>query len=295
MTYRSVLEERIALQRSAAWHKLYAIPLQLFVIQAARLFGRPYPVRASLFWGGAMQVVLPEPMSMALYGYGYYDEVVSRMFLDWIRPGDTVLDIGAHFGYFSLLAAELVGPTGQVHAFEPTPSTYQRLAANVQHLPTVVANNQAVHADVRAAILTDYGTARGGWNSLTTPRLSARELAALHPVQVEVACMSVDKYCTARMIRPAFIKIDAEGSEEFVIEGAARTISRCRPVIVMEVGENRHRPPVKRVVDEGYDLLVYDSMDQPQLTMDFETAVLGYKDVLLVPRRRLPERVSSHA
>ena len=101
-------------------------------------------VPAQLFFGRTMNVVLPEIVSEQIYTYGLFDEVVTWLAIKAAREGDTVLDVGGHFGYFTLLFSELVGESGQIVAFEPTPSTYGLLRDNVKRCPNVVAENLAV-------------------------------------------------------------------------------------------------------------------------------------------------------
>ena len=71
-----------------------------------------------------MSVVLPEMISLQLYMYGLFDELVTGMALRAGRQGDVVLDVGAHFGYFTLLFSRLVGESGRIVSLEPTPSTF---------------------------------------------------------------------------------------------------------------------------------------------------------------------------
>jgi hypothetical protein len=71
------------------------------------------PRTTRLFFGADMTVVLPEVISEAIYTYGMFDPTVTWMALRSVRAGDTVFDVGAHFGYFALLFAHLAGPRGR--------------------------------------------------------------------------------------------------------------------------------------------------------------------------------------
>jgi predicted methyltransferase len=84
-----------------------------------------------------MEVQLPESMSEQLVRFGLIEPDVTAYLLALLRFGDSFIDVGAHYGYHSLLAAQLVGPRGYVHAFEPTPSTRQVLMTNTTGIPTV--------------------------------------------------------------------------------------------------------------------------------------------------------------
>ena len=86
-----------------------------------------------------------EYLQRSMY-YGCHEPEEVRLFKRLVRPGDVVVDIGAHVGYFTLLAATLAGPAGRVFAFEPIPTSYEQLAANVRSnaLRNVVVEQAAV-------------------------------------------------------------------------------------------------------------------------------------------------------
>ena len=65
--------------------------------------------RARLFWGHEMTVVYPETTSLAISRYGFFEEGLTTMVLEYLKPGMTFLDVGAHFGYFTFLGSWIVG------------------------------------------------------------------------------------------------------------------------------------------------------------------------------------------
>src|SRR5205823_1875398 len=111
----------------------------------ARWLGQGTRKTARTFWGREMSVVLPDQVSVSLYRYGFVEEGLIRLVLEYVKPGMTFFDIGAHFGFFSLLASSLVGDAGQVHSFEPTPNTFAVLEENVAACGNVRVNNMAVY------------------------------------------------------------------------------------------------------------------------------------------------------
>ena len=102
-----------------------------------------------------MSVVLPEMISCQLYVYGLFDELVTGMALRAGRQGDVVLDVGAHFGYFTLLFSRLVGKSGRIVSLDPTPSTFAVLQRNTAHLSNVT--RLKVAASRHNGSLTDIG------------------------------------------------------------------------------------------------------------------------------------------
>ena len=78
--------------------------------------------------------VLTRDLSLApwLMLDGVWEEAITAVFRSLVAPGMTVVEVGANVGYFTLLAAELVGPRGRVHAFEPDPELFELLRDNVE-------------------------------------------------------------------------------------------------------------------------------------------------------------------
>ena len=93
----------------------------------------PVKCKVRTFWGDVMTVVLPECVSQGIARESYYEPLETVVLMQLVAPGSVFFDIGAHMGYFTLLASRLVGETGRVHAFEPTPQTYSVLGATGQN------------------------------------------------------------------------------------------------------------------------------------------------------------------
>ena len=68
-----------------------------------------------------MTIIIPEVVSLHIFQYGYYEEGLTRMIIELLEPRMIFFDIGAHFGYYTLMVSAIVGNKGQVHSFEPTP------------------------------------------------------------------------------------------------------------------------------------------------------------------------------
>jgi FkbM family methyltransferase len=149
----------------------------------------------------------------------------------------TFFDVGAHFGYFTLLGAHLVGRGGSVHSFEPTPTTFSVLEANTARLPQVTLNRVAVWSRCEELTFRDFGVRLSMYNSLFAPRLSDQDAARASASVITVPAVSVDHYVTASGAIPHFVKIDAESAEREVLLGMTETVRRHRPIISIEVGD----------------------------------------------------------
>ena len=142
---------------------------------------------------------------------------------DRIKPAMTVIDIGAHVGYFTCLAARLVGPRGLVLAFEPSPSNYELLLANVWRNGcfNVVCFPWAVGAEQGFARL--YQSAENTGDN----RLDITEGRDSIPVRVA----ALDQITA---IRPPVdvVKIDVQGAEESAIRGMSELLRQSPAVMV---------------------------------------------------------------
>ncbi len=171
------------------FEKLVCGPLYAIPTYAAMKNSRTTPIYTRTFWGARMKVILPEAGSLSIATTGFFEPQLSKIILRFVKAGMTFLDVGAHFGYYSLLASHLVGGNGAVHAFEPTPSTFSVLKSNVEYQGNVFANQVACHSHNDFVRLIDYGTRYSGFNTLVAPRLNM-----LRGNEVDVRSVTIDEY-----------------------------------------------------------------------------------------------------
>jgi FkbM family methyltransferase len=134
-----------------------------------------------------------------------------------VQPGFTVIDIGAHIGYFTRLFSELVGPSGRVIAFEPDPTNFNLLARNTARRRNVTVLNKAV-ADTDGRIKF-YIHAHSGSHSL----VGENEDSVVDEIAVEA--VTLDTFWEQHGCFPVhLVKIDVEGAEPLVLRGAERLI-----------------------------------------------------------------------
>ena len=147
-----------------------------------------------------------------------------------VRPGDTVVDVGAHYGAYTIALARLVGPRGRVIAFEPLPRVYAELAAATRAFPQVTC--------VEAALSDRASEARALQVPLLLGSVPEPALASLAP---PAGPGTVTMVRTERLDDRAdaldgltFVKVDAEGHDVDVLRGAERTLRRHRPLVQLE-------------------------------------------------------------
>ena len=149
----------------------------------------------------------------------------------FIRPGDTVIDVGANIGIWTIAAAKKTGQQGQVHAFEPLEANFGRLLHNIDL-------NAATNVVPQKLALSDRAGPRRFFPSPNmnsgVGRLVTDDWTGLHST---VEAVTLDDYCDQHGITSVnVLKIDVEGAEYFVLKGATRLLrSSDPPIIVFEM------------------------------------------------------------
>ena len=207
---------------------------------------------------GQRMYVRPESSHLAasLITTGDWEKRETEVFMAAIEPGMTVLDLGANIGYYTLIAAQLVGPSGRVIAFEPDPANYDLLVKNV------AVNGHTNVTAIRAAVADEAKRAplyldHGHWGeSLAEQNISG----SVGWVEVDVVTLDGvvrDKRWTTPV---GLMKIDVQGAEGLVLRGGRGLFERDLPRILMELEPDR----LRTMATEPLDLL-----------RDFEA--LGYR------------------
>lgn len=238
--------------------------------------------RARLFWGAAMWVTPPEAVSAGLYHGGYFEPDLTTALIEHLPAGGTFLDLGAHYGYGSLLAAHLVGPGGQVHAFEPNRRSFELLRRNLAGLAQVTLHSQAVAEAPGRLELQDYGSAWSSFSTCASPR--HRQLQGRPHESYEVDAVTVDQAVAELGLRPDFVKIDVESKELEVLQGMERTLATCRPRLALEVGDEAPRADGTTSRDL-LDFLAARGYQPYQLAADATTRQPGHSFEPHVPQK----------
>jgi FkbM family methyltransferase len=212
-----------------------------------------------------------------LSGGVLYEQELSKFLLRALRPGDVFVDVGAHIGYFSMLAAKLVGPTGAVFSFEPDTDNFARLTRHAREndLAQVQAFNMPVAAapgEIEFFTNADNDGGHALWDPGAHP-FNQKSRAEVLKTRVQAA--SLDTF-EALQSRPArLVKIDTEGAEHQVLLGARRWLGERRtPFLVAEIN--------------SFGL---DQMGSSQLALRGFAAKFGYSTFVLDPEGYRPRLV----
>jgi len=171
---------------------------------------------------------------------------------DFLKKDSIIIDAGANVGVFSRFAAGL-SPEGRVYAFEPAPTTFDYLARRSKDFKNIIPVNAALGATERKGKILVSKIFSGGSRMTDSPyKMKGDQFVADASFSIDV--IPIDAFVKQQGIpRVDFIKIDAEGYEKEILEGAAETIKRFKPIIVMGAyhvpGDIENLP---KVLGEGY-------------------------------------------
>lgn len=209
--------------------------LSTVTVSARRLCGassNPIVRRGGIRWS----LDLKEGVDLSIYLLGGFEPRTLRRYNGLIADGFVVLDIGANVGAHTLPLAQLVGPSGKVIAFEPTKYAFDKLLNNVRlnpHLSSRIMANQSmlvrsIKDELPSAIYSSW------------PLEKASDLHADHRGRLKSTkgadAQTLDKYVERGDVdRLDFIKLDVDGHEHEVIQGARATLEKFRPAIVLEL------------------------------------------------------------
>jgi FkbM family methyltransferase len=152
-----------------------------------------------------------------------HGQKIEQRFREWIREGDTVIDVGAFIGDHTVPYAQIVGPKGAVYAFEPNPPVYECLKWNTRNYPWIQTFQCGLSCKNRNVEIQTQPNAGASF-------LTEYEGMSENPIPV----MRLDDFNVGKC---SFVKIDVEGFEIPALDGAKQTLRRYRPVVRIEVLE----------------------------------------------------------
>jgi FkbM family methyltransferase len=178
----------------------------------------------------------PDTVYWAIYyGLGYEPEVTS-LIEKFVHPGDIVFDIGANFGWYSTMFAKKLGATSKIYAFEPVPPTFERLKEHIKlnELENLIVPN-------RIALSDKIGQAK-----MHLFKGRSHALASLNPQgesdyeTFETSLITLDNFLDENHLTHVnFVKIDVEGNELMVLEGASKLLSASNaPILMVEINND---------------------------------------------------------
>jgi FkbM family methyltransferase len=165
------------------------------------------------YWSGSNEL----PVQMALTRF--------------LRPGDIFYDVGSNIGFFSLIAARLVGPSGGVVAIEPVPGNAAVIRRNMQRNDFTHVQILEIALGAEPGVAALHVTKHPGGATLSTTEIPPD---ATGTIRVTVKTLD-DLTLTEKLGTPRLVKIDVEGTELEVMKGMTQTLAAFEPVILFEI------------------------------------------------------------
>ncbi|MDW8075975.1 MAG: FkbM family methyltransferase [Bacteroidota bacterium] len=226
-------------------------------------------VRSKTFWGKNVTIELRAAEAFRLLfggAPGAEPEVrLTYFLLRTLTDRDVFYDVGANIGYYSMLAAEI---GAEVHAFEPVPSTFSILKANLEEYGSRVFSTNSALCETDG-VITIY--LPPDWYVTST---IIEETLERIGTTLTVPALQLDTYVESLNHRPpTIIKIDVEGAESLVLAGGKSVIENFRPIVVIEVcpgqrGKELSVPAAEFLLQRGYRMHRLDAEGIPQAISD---------------------------
>ncbi len=204
-------------------------PQQRAPSSAISQFNAEVPVPLQIDGVGEIKLYLnpdDKVITPIMFKHRRWEELETQWFVKSIRPGDTVVDIGANIGYYAVIAGKLVGDTGRVVAFEPDPASFALMQRNLalNGLSNVTVEQKAVS--------NEYGSIRlyladknKGDHRIYQPKGESRPY-------IEVEAIALDDYFDGQPA-PDFIKVDTQGAEIAIFRGMLNTVRRAESTVIV--------------------------------------------------------------
>ena len=202
----------------ALQHRVQSVAKRFSVVTTVRIEGAG---EFRMFLNPEDHVLTP-----MLWADGIWEANETRWVVNSLRPGDVFVDVGANLGYYTVLAAKLVGETGRVYAFEPDPVNFGILEQNVRlnRLDNVVLEEKAV-SNEQGTIQLFLAESNKGDHRIFQPKGEGRKA-------VDVEAVSLDAYFDGVEESVDFVKVDTQGAEGVILEGMVDLIRHSDDLVM---------------------------------------------------------------
>jgi len=220
--------------------------------------------KTTTFFGDTMNVLLPAGTDIYLTSGKAHDSEIrlSSYIINILKENDTFVDVGAHFGFFSLLASMIVGSQGKVIAFEGGIDTYQVLHKNINLKANIQANNKVVSNTQGEVSFYQFPAAYSEYSSLDIKQYKDTDWIKNNPPKATIM-HSIRLSQELKGQDVDMIKVDVEGGEFEVLSGLSEYLINYNPIIIIEYlsadrNNQSHVLAAQYLVDRGYKSHIID-------------------------------------
>ncbi len=223
-------------------------------------------VLSKTFFDTNMHLLLPSSTDIYLTGGKSHDSEIrlAKFLINNLKNDDSFVDVGAHYGYFTLLGSKLVGNNGKVYSFEASPTTYRILNENTHQKSNINAFNLAVSDEVSTLKFHEFPNLYSEYNTLDINQFKNKTwFSEYKPKEIIIKSITLDNFLHNKKVCPKIFKIDVEGAENKVINGLRDYLTENSPFIAMEYlseerGNEEHQKAESKLNSLGYFSFVID-------------------------------------
>lgn len=222
-----------------------------------------------------------------------HEEATTELFKKIVKKGDVVVDLGANIGYFTLLAAKIVGEEGRVYAFEPEPRNFKYLGKNIElnGYNNIVPVHKAVsdRSGKTKLFICSYDTGHHTINQYEGIRVQKPNLIEEKEVYVEIETTTLDEFFEKREQSISVIKMDVEGAEMLALSGMNKMISQSEdlkmfieffPLFIEKMGSSPREFVRKLIEDYKFSVFIigqdYDARNRELLRVKSVDHLMGF-------------------
>jgi len=225
-------------------------------------------------------------MQRTFQGYAsnlIHEKATTDLFKKIVKPGNIVVDLGANIGYFTLLAAKLVGQAGKVYAFEPEPKNFKYLSKNIElnnyHYAAVFQKAVSDKAGKTELFICPYDSGHHTINRYDGIEAYKRDRILEKKESVEIDTITLDEFFRNREEEIDVMKIDVEGAEFLALSGMDNILRKNRklkifleffPLLIRKMGSSPEELIRKLLEDYRFSVFIipddYDALEGKEMT-----------------------------
>lgn len=240
-------------------------------------------IHTTVFWGKPMKIALPASTDIYLTGgKSHISEIrLAKFLIQNLNDQDHFLDIGAHYGYFTLLAAELIGTNGKIFSFEPATDTYHILKENTEPHNNITCIQSAVSNTIGTITFYEFPNQQSEYNTIDASQYENEAwFQQAAPKKTVVPTTTIDTITANKNFAPHIIKIDVEGAEKEVMQGATNYFNNHSPKVIMEYlapdrGNSNHKAAQNILTDMGYQPHIINDEGKAQTVNDIDEYLIN--------------------
>jgi FkbM family methyltransferase len=231
-----------------------------------------YDANTPVFWDQFMLISLPASVDIFLSGGKTHNSEIrlTRYLINHLHSRSVFMDIGAHFGFYSLLAA-YIAEKGKVYSIEAASKSFQILHENTKDKENIAAFNIAFNETDESINFYEFPTLYSEYNTLVRNQYEREAWFEAKSIKVQrIDGKRGDSFIAGESALPEVIKIDVEGAEDIVLRGLSNYLLSHSPAIIMEFSQSNRGNDNHRLADNflksfGYLAHSIDEAGEPQV------------------------------